>query len=233
VSDVDVARRFANAARLVSESDDHEQAAARVVKLANELVGCSWAALIGRARHDGSVDVLADDGDEPVSRVLHTLQSSRQGPARQVLADHTTVVSNDLAADHRWPKYASSVVRHTPVRSALGLSLQLADDHLGVLMLYSEHVGFFTENRIEQASVYADHVAIALTVLRAQNKVENLRIALDTNREIAIAMGILMSRRGITSDQAFEILRTHSQHHHRKLHEIAEEVALTGDMPES
>ena len=51
---------------------------------------------------------------------------------------------------------------------------------------------------------------------------------LDSNREIGVALGILMSRHLITQAQAFDLLRMASQHTHRKLREIATEVAETG-----
>ena len=56
----------------------------------------------------------------------------------------------------------------------------------------------------------------------------NLEEALATNREIGQAIGILMATEHVTAEQAFEQLRTASQHTHRKLREIAAEVAETG-----
>jgi AmiR/NasT family two-component response regulator len=54
-----------------------------------------------------------------------------------------------------------------------------------------------------------------------------------TNREIGIAMGVLMNAHKITRQQAFDLLRIVSQHTHRKLYEIARDVADTGalDLP--
>lgn len=59
-------------------------------------------------------------------------------------------------------------------------------------------------------------------------KVENLHRALSTNREIGAAMGILMARHTLTSDQAFDLLRRTSQRAHRKIVAIATEVIETG-----
>ena len=59
-------------------------------------------------------------------------------------------------------------------------------------------------------------------------KVENLHRALSTNREIGAAMGILMARHTLTSDQAFDLLRRTSQRAHRKIVTIAAEVIETG-----
>lgn len=58
----------------------------------------------------------------------------------------------------------------------------------------------------------------------------NLEEALATNREIGQAIGILMATDQITADQAFDQLRSASQHLHRKLREIAADVVQTGTL---
>jgi AmiR/NasT family two-component response regulator len=44
-------------------------------------------------------------------------------------------------------------------------------------------------------------------------------------------MGILMNQHKITRDDAFNLLKVSSQHTHRKLHDVATEVADTGALP--
>jgi hypothetical protein len=63
---------------------------------------------------------------------------------------------------------------------------------------------------------------------RLLRKTENLHRALNSNREIGAAMGILMARHQLTSDQAFDLLRRASQSAHRKVVAIAAEVIETG-----
>jgi AmiR/NasT family two-component response regulator len=52
--------------------------------------------------------------------------------------------------------------------------------------------------------------------------------ALESNREIGVAMGILMQRHQLTREQAFDVLRGVSQDSNRKLSVVATEVADTG-----
>jgi hypothetical protein len=61
-------------------------------------------------------------------------------------------------------------------------------------------------------------------------KANNLHRALDSNREIGAAMGILMARHQLTSDQAFDLLRRASQRAHRKIVSIAADVIETGEL---
>lgn len=62
----------------------------------------------------------------------------------------------------------------------------------------------------------------------AHTKIANLEIALHSARRIGMAMGILMARYQVTDEQAFDLLRRASQHLHRKLRDIAEDVIYTG-----
>ena len=77
----------------------------------------------------------------------------------------------------------------------------------------------------------ATHGALAVALSANQLQVENLRKALASNREIGVAMGVLMTRHQVTRDQAFGLLRMASQNTNRKLHEVALEVADTGGLP--
>jgi hypothetical protein len=63
---------------------------------------------------------------------------------------------------------------------------------------------------------------------KAQTQVVNLEIALGSNRDIGTAIGILMNSQLVTQDEAFTLLRLASQHSHRKLREIANDVIFTG-----
>jgi AmiR/NasT family two-component response regulator len=68
-------------------------------------------------------------------------------------------------------------------------------------------------------------------LVAARDRVANLEVALQTNRRIAMAIGIVMARRGFTEQQAFAQLRAESQRQHRKLRELAEDIVLTGEVP--
>ena len=72
-------------------------------------------------------------------------------------------------------------------------------------------------------------------VLTAYRELEdlnrNLTIALQSSRDIGTAIGILMSRRGLSREDAFGLMRAVSQRLHRKLRELAAEVIATGVLP--
>jgi hypothetical protein len=78
------------------------------------------------------------------------------------------------------------------------------------------------------ARLFAAHVAAAVQTVHTRARAANLERALQTSRDIGIAMGIIMARRACTRQQAFELLRRASRVYQRKLAGIAADVAETG-----
>jgi AmiR/NasT family two-component response regulator len=65
----------------------------------------------------------------------------------------------------------------------------------------------------------------------AETKIANLELALRSARTIGMAVGILVERLKVSSDEAFAVLVETSQHTHRKLKDIEEELVYTGELP--
>jgi hypothetical protein len=101
------------------------------------------------------------------------------------------------------------------------------------LNMYSHQPNAFDENSEAIAQLLATHGALAVGKAAAQAKARNLLRALESSREIGMAMGIIMTQHKVTRDQAFDLLRMASQHTHRKLAVIAAEVTETGALPGS
>jgi hypothetical protein len=61
------------------------------------------------------------------------------------------------------------------------------------------------------------------------DQVQQLETALRTSRMIGQAIGMIMTRRFVTQDEAFTLLQRASNNTNRKLRDIAEDMVLTGD----
>lgn len=68
-----------------------------------------------------------------------------------------------------------------------------------------------------------------LDLAAAVAKGEELQRALVTSRRIGMAMGIVMERHQLTTEQAFHHLRDLSQRRNVKLRDVAEQIIYTGD----
>lgn len=58
----------------------------------------------------------------------------------------------------------------------------------------------------------------------------HLTHALHSSRRIGAAMGIIMAARKVSEQQAFELLSRGSQYSNRKLHVLAEDIVVKGDV---
>jgi GAF domain-containing protein len=229
---MDGVQLFARIARELAEQPDHAHSVQRLVELAVQLVGCDMAAVWELT--PSRATVLRATTDAVLGRALDSILTTvDEGIARQALATRSTIVMEDLALERRWPSYRAAVVdSNLPIRSAVVYSLDVGELDLGALALYSGKPGFFgDEMPVDIGGVLAEHAAIALEATYALDKAGHLEAALESNRKIGMAIGILMAEHKLTGHQAFDLLRTASQCNHVKLRELAEHVVLTGEAP--
>jgi len=222
---------FARIARDLAEQADLRQTVERITELAVGLTGCATAALWSLASGDhANLQACTDPvAARVLSRILHAID---QGPARTVLMRREMVQVQDIETETRWPRYLEAITAcDFAVRSVLGYPLLLADRQLGALMLYSPKPGYFTDELVQIGSVLAGHAAIAMDAATSADKAHHLTLALQSNRRIGMAVGILMALHRLDEGQAFDLLRVASQHRHQKLRQVAEEVILTGAVP--
>jgi hypothetical protein len=152
-----------------------------------------------------------------------------RGPCVDAVLDSHVYRTGDLSADERWPEFGRKTVAETGVFSMLAFRLVLEDDDsLAGLNLYSRRPHAFDDSASLTGGVFATHAAIAVAAAGRQERIGNLEQALESNREIGIAIGVLMSAQLVTREQAFDLLRMASQHSHRKLRDVAAQVAETG-----
>jgi GAF domain-containing protein len=166
--------------------------------------------------------------DQTVELVDQIQRETGQGPCAAAIEDRApgSIVVDDMRAESRWPQYAARV-RELGVGSMMALPLR-ADELLGSLNLYATEPHAFTADDGAVGAVFAAHAAVALANAQTHaadtREIDTLRSALDTRSVISQATGILMERDRISSDEAFQRLRTVSQRLNRKVRDVAEDV---------
>jgi GAF domain-containing protein len=184
-------------------------------------------------RSSATLSFVVGRDDPLVGQLADASRLTHQGPEIAAISgDDRGLVAQDLHTDGRWPAYAE-IIAQLPVAAALGVPLRVGDERLGVLALYSERPGAFGNDAVEMLGVYAHHAALIVSRLAARHTAQHLSTALATNRRISIAIGILMIRSKLTEDEAFDRLRRTSQRLHSKLRDVADYVALTGELPDN
>jgi GAF domain-containing protein len=181
-------------------------------------------------RRDGQPTTLAAT-DSLAEQVDALENETGEGPCLEAIELDDIIVANDLGADPRWPAFRSRVLAETPIRSMLGARVFLGPDDRGALNFYAPEVGAFTDYDVGVAGMLSVVSSLALQAATQQQKATNLEAALESSRQIGMAMGILMSSKLLTAEQAFDALRSASQRLHRKIRDIATDVNDTGEVP--
>jgi GAF domain-containing protein len=169
----------------------------------------------------------AAETDEILGVIDQVQYRQNDGPCVRSLREEITVRSDDLSNEPRWPKYAAAAVEHG-LRSMMSFQLFVEADNLGALNVYADKPNAFDEDDENAGLLLASHAAVAISGKRVE---ANLRTALESRDVIGQAKGILMERFKLNADQAFQLLVAVSQHQHRKLRDVADDLASTGEMP--
>ncbi|SDE84934.1 GAF and ANTAR domain-containing protein [Pseudonocardia oroxyli] len=225
-----LAEVFASLARELQAESGPEETQTRVTKAAVDVVdGCDHAA-ISLVRRRGGIDTVAatDDVAVQVDRIQY---AAGEGPCLGAIAAHEVFLIEDLATESRWPAFSRRASDETGVHSMLSFRLFVREDTMGALNLYSREVGAFGQDDHAVGAVLAAHAAVAMDAARERRHAQDLDEALQSNRRIGMAMGVLMGRGLVTEEQAFDLLRRASQFLNVKLRDIAEQVIDTGDLP--
>jgi hypothetical protein len=168
----------------------------------------------GRPTTVSSSDDLASAVDE--------IQYDRdQGPCLQSLATGYIINVPDVAAETRWGGYPAHALAHG-VGSSLSLPLSHQDHPVGALNLYAATPRAFdgADNLARATAVAGQVEAVLSVVLRQADLVkltDELKAALTSRSAIDQAIGIMMAQQRCTAGEAFDILRSASQHRNRKL----------------
>lgn len=226
-----LAEAFADIARQLQTERTPEKTQNSITRAALVAVdGCDHASISIIRRHGGVHTVAATD--EVPHRVDALQYDVGQGPCLDAIAQHETYLIDDLTTDQRWPAFSRRAAEETGVRSMLAFRLFVDGDTIGALNLYSRWPSAFDERGRAVGTVLAAHAAIALRAADDQQHVEQLEDALKSNREIGMAMGVLMTRGKVTEDDAFALLRRASQYLNVKLRDVAAQVVETGRLPD-
>lgn len=133
----------------------------------------------------------------------------------------------DITAEDRWPDYTALVIDRG-FRSVLGVPLNAFGQTIGVINIYRDTAGEWTDEDLASAQILAAMGAgyiVNANQLKAQHTLaEQLHAAIDSRDLIGQAKGIVMAQSGVASDEASQILRQRSQAENRKLRELAQEL---------
>jgi GAF domain-containing protein len=186
--------------------------------------------------------LLSEDGvlryvaasDEP-GRMLEALQEQfGEGPCVDAFLEDAPVLAGDLGADPRWPSVGPLAARHG-VHAVLGVPVDLREGPVGTLNVYAAQPHHWDDGDVAGIQAYTRVIA---SLLRAAVQAHvsgraatQLQHALDHRGLVEQAKGVIMERRGLDQQAAFELLRARARSTRRRLDEVARETVEGSRLP--
>lgn len=213
-----------------STVDSGRESLDELVQLAVERVsGARWASVTVLSSGRFTTEASSHEAAVQADLLQYEIGS---GPCVDAVLDDAVYVTGHVADDDRWPTWGQRVNEELGVDSVLSQRLTLLEESGAIagLNIYSDAPDAFDEQAVATGLVLSTHASLLVTAALARGRATNLLKALESNREIGVAMGILMQRHQLTREQAFDVLRVASQDSNRKLAQVATEVADTGTL---
>ena len=176
--------------------------------------------------------LLSEDGvlryitasDEP-GRMLEALQEQfGEGPCVDAFLTDAPVLAGDMGPDPRWPSVGPLAAGHG-VHAVLGVPVDLREGPVGTLNVYAAQPHHWDKADVAAIEAYTRVIASLLrAAVRAHlsgKAATQLQHALDHRSLIEQAKGVVMQRRGIDQQAAFELLRSQARSSRRRLHDVA------------
>jgi GAF domain-containing protein len=222
---VDLVSAFSRLQSLTLSTPRVGEFLSELAALAPQLGGPPMSASVTvRGEHD---PFTVASSDEFANRVDEVQYDQGEGPCLEALRTGREIHVPELRADPRWPGYREHAVA-SGVRSSLSMPLTVGETTIGALNLYCTQPEAFDDRLRQGLGVFAAQAAAALAMVLRQARQDQvttqLEKALASRTVIDQAMGILMAEQRCTADEAFALLRAHSQNTNRKLRDVAADI---------
>jgi hypothetical protein len=152
--------------------------------------------------------------------------AGQRGPCVEALERGGAIVVVDAAADERWP-LSRETADYLGIHTTLALHLPIPEDAglSGALNLYSRRRFDVTAEQCRMASSFAKQMAVTMQSVQsnrvAARLAEQMAEAMQSRAVIEQAKGMLMAERGVSDDEAFQLLVRLSQRANVKLRTVA------------
>lgn len=178
------------------------------------------------ARGTRAVTVAVSDES---TRALEEVQNRfDDGPCLTAMRQHRAVRSGDLRTETRWPAYSAVAGAQTDVLCVLGVPFDMADEAAAALNIYSDQAYAFDEADLESIrqdmALASQALRVAVRLARQADTAADLGAAMESRTVINLATGIIMGQNRCPQEEAFQILRSASNHRNLKLRDVAADL---------
>jgi GAF domain-containing protein len=211
---------------VLSEDANLQAALRRVAETGSRLLtncGAASVTLIERGR-----PITVGSSNDTAQALDDAQYAAGEGPCLAAARENRVVRIEDTESDEQWPSFSASA-RANGIRSSLSIPIAVSHhDTVAGVNIYGEVTGGFGDADEQLGQAFAAQASIVVSNAQSYWGVfelsENLSKAMESRAVIEQAKGVLMSRRRIGADAAFDVLREISQASNRKLRDVAAEV---------
>ena len=214
---------FQALARLVYKADSYDEIYDAICRTAVDAVpGCDHACV---TTMQAGAETVTEAATDPIARHVDDLErETREGPCLDAILTQRFECDPDITDAPSWPRLAERVVAETPVRGMVGYRIVVGGRKAGALNLFSDTPGALTPDVGSVGAIVAAFASVALAAAAEHESARSLRDALDSNREIGKAIGLLMATNRIGDEEAFGVLRQASSRLNTRLAQVARRV---------
>jgi hypothetical protein len=172
----------------------------------------------------GELEVVVSTSES--SRLVEAMQLSAQdGPCVECYRTGEVVSVPEIAATpERWARFRASALEQG-FRSAYAIPMRLRETTIGTVNLLRNETGELGASDVVAAQAFADVATIGILHQRSnrENEVvaQQLRTALNSRIVIEQAKGVVAQTRGVSIDQAFDLMRRYARSNRVGLSEVA------------
>ncbi|HSP39691.1 MAG TPA: GAF and ANTAR domain-containing protein [Frankiaceae bacterium] len=211
--------------QLVPAQGSLETTLTRIAEFAVQAIPHADGAGLTLLRGDARQTVVASD--QFVRAIDDVQYAIAEGPCITAVEENRVVLSGSLGGDPQWPHFGPRIGR-MGVHSALSLPLTLSGEAVGALNVYAYRKDAFDPEAARLAELFARPAAAgvvnAQVLTDLKQTVSQLQEALTTRATIDQAIGLIMSRTGASSAEAFDRLRNMSQRSKAKVSLVAQQI---------
>jgi GAF domain-containing protein len=185
------------------------------------------AAAILLADQTGELDVMASTSE--ASRLVELIQiGAEAGPCIESFRTGRPVSLPDIAeSPEAWSRFRDSALA-LGFASVYAVPMRLRDTVIGTLNLLNDHSGEFDEQDRIAARAFADVATIGILHERSLRETavlaEQLQGALSSRIVIEQAKGVVAFTRGVTIEEAFELIRRYARSHRIGISQVAARI---------
>lgn len=217
---------FATLADTLVEGYDVVDLLQTLVEICQDVLAVEAVGLL-LADESGELDVVASTSEDP--RLVRTMQlGAEAGPCHRCFetGEQVSLVGLD-GAPEEWSEFRAAA-EQLGFGSVAAVPMRLRESRIGVLSLYRSGATALSEADLRAAQALADVATIGILHERVFRETDAVRTqlqrALNTRVVIEQAKGVLAHTHGVTTEEAFDLLRGYARSNRLGLHDVAQRL---------